>query len=756
MILFPTSVRISSMDSAIIGRIAQDTAIPESSVAAAVSLFEKGFTGPFIVHYRKEVTGSLDENKVRAIQERMIYYRELRDQQEALLKVIAEQGKLTDQLREKVESCFTRAELDDLHHQFRPRKKSRAAEAIEKGLEPLAEYFWNQEVDAWSVEEHVNVFVDPAKGVTTREQALQGVVDIIAEWIWGNLDHRRTLREMLWNEGFVVSSVVPAKVGQKTKYNMYYERRESVKTIPSHRVLAIRRGCKEGILISSIEGDNARAIEFLLNSVIKDRESVFAPVLEAAVRESYNRILRPMVETKVRAQLKEKADREAIRVFQENLSNLLLSPPAGRIVVMGVDWGKGDECSVAVVDESGKFLEAAKVRFTQKQEAAPAEQQASVEPQQPADEAEAPPEAQEPATAETAEASGEMTAEDAPAPVAERTEDARTELRRLTTTHKVQAIAIGTGTGARELETALREIVAEENLGEVLIAAVNDAGIAIYSSSRIAREEFPEWTASARCAVSLARRLQDPLSELVKIDPKLIGVGQYQHDVDQKELHRGLVQTVQYCVNKVGVNLNTAGESLLRYVSGLNEKLARRIVSCRTAQGPFRSREALRSAVGMDEQTYQQCAGFLRITDGENALDRTAVHPENYPVVERMASAAGTGIPELIGNRELVSSLKMEDFVTDTVGIPTLEDIREELIRPGRDPRKTFKLPKFRADVKELADLKIGMTLEGTVTNVTNFGAFVDIGVRQDGLVHLSQMSNRFIRDPRRQSRSEM
>ncbi|NLT65262.1 MAG: S1 RNA-binding domain-containing protein [Acidobacteria bacterium] len=729
------------MDSAIIGRIAQDTAIPESSVAAAVSLFEKGCTGPFIVHYRKEITGSLDENKVRAIQERMIYYRELRDQQEALLKLIAEQGKLTDQLREKVESCFTRAELDDLHHQFRPRKKSRAAEAIEKGLEPLAEYFWNQEVDAWSVEEHVSVFVDPEKGVTTREQALQGVVDIIAEWIWGNLDHRRTLREMLWNEGSVVSSVVPAKVGQKTKYNMYYERRESVKTIPSHRVLAIRRGCKEGILISSIEGDNSRAIEFLLNSVIKDRESVFAPVLEAAVRESYNRILRPMVETKVRAQLKEKADREAIRVFQENLSNLLLSPPAGRIVVMGVDWGKGDECSVAVVDESGKFLEAAKVKFTPKQEAAP-----PVEPQ-PADETEPSPAEQEPTAGEPTEASGENMTEDAPEP--QRTEDARTELRRLITTHKVQAIAIGTGTGARELETALREIVAEENLGEVLIAAVNDAGIAIYSSSRIAREEFPEWTASARCAVSLARRLQDPLSELVKIDPKLIGVGQYQHDVDQKELHRGLVQTVQYCVNKVGVNLNTAGESLLRYVSGLNEKLARRIVSCRTAQGPFRSRESLRSAVGMDDQTYQQCAGFLRISDGENALDRTAVHPETYPIVEGMASAIGSGIPELIGNRELVSSLKMEEFVTDTVGIPTLEDIREELIRPGRDPRKTFKLPKFRADVKELADLKTGMTLEGTVTNVTNFGAFVDIGVRQDGLVHLSQMSNRFIRDPR-------
>jgi len=328
-------------------------------------------------------------------------------------------------------------------------------------------------------------------------------------------------------------------------------------------------------------------------------------------------------------------------------------------------------------------------------------------------------------------------------------EEGRKVLRRLMQKHSVRAVAIGTGTGARELETALRQLGAEEGLGDILIAAVNDAGIAIYSSSRIAREEFPDWSASARCAVSLARRLQDPLAELVKIDPKLIGVGQYQHDVDQKELHRGLLQTVQYCVNKVGVNANTAGEFLLRYVSGLNEKLARRIVTYRTAQGTFRSRTAIMSAIGMDESTYEQAAGFLRIPDGENALDHTAVHPESYPVVEKMAAALNITVPELIGNREFISSIRLDDFAGDSVGMPTLLDIREELLRPGRDPRKTFKVPKFRADVKEMSDLQPGMTLEGTVTNVTNFGAFVDIGVRQDGLVHLSQMSNRFIRDPR-------
>ena len=319
----------------------------------------------------------------------------------------------------------------------------------------------------------------------------------------------------------------------------------------------------------------------------------------------------------------------------------------------------------------------------------------------------------------------------------------------LITKYNVRAISIGTGTGARELETALHKIISEEGMEDILIAAVNDAGVAIYSSSRIAREEFPDWSASARCAASLARRLQDPLAELVKIDPKLIGVGQYQHDVDQKELHRGLLQTVQYCVNKVGVNVNVAGESLLRYVSGLNDKVARRIVAYRTAQGRFQSRPAVMSAVGMDESTYQQAAAFLRIPDGENALDRTAVHPEAYPLVEKMAASLNVGIPDLIGNRELISSLKLEEFVTETTGMATLHDIREELLRPGRDPRKTFKIPKFRADVKEMSDLKPGMALEGTVTNVTNFGAFVDIGVRQDGLVHLSQMSNRFIRDPR-------
>jgi protein Tex len=782
------------MDAAIIGRIALETAIPESSVSAVIALLENGATGPFIVHYRKEATGGLDETKVRTILERMAHYREVLDQRVTLLKTLTEQGKLTDELRTRIEGCFSKAELDDMHHQFRPRRKTRAIEAIEKGLQPLAEFFWNQEPDGKSVEEHIDVFLDPAKGIVNREQALQGIVDIIAEWIWENFEHRKVLREMLWSEGSLISSVVPAKVGQKTKYNMYYDRKESVTTIPSHRVLAIRRGCKEGILISSIEGDNSKALEFLMSANIKDRGSVFSPVIEAAVRESYNRILRPMIETEVRTQLKERADREAIKVFQENLANLLLSPPAGPIVVMGVDWGKGNEYSAAIVDETGKYLEGTKIRFapaaktdpaditlktdtpiidavaepaaleTVTETASSAEVTADPLPLQEESKEETTPSetnplagltsllagTSDPSTEEYAVIQGSATAAPVNAPAQEQAPaDPRIVLKDLIAKYKVQAIAIGSGTGARELEAILRQIIAEDGLGDILIAAVNDAGIAIYSSSRIAREEFPNYSASARCATSLARRLQDPLSELVKIDPKLIGVGQYQHDVDQKELHRGLLQTVQFCVNNVGVHINTAGESLLRYVSGLNDKIARKLVAYRTAQGSFNSRDAIKTSLPLEDTSFQQAAAFLRIAHGENALDRTTVHPESYPIVERMAASLGAGVHNLIENKELIESIKLEDFVTEAIGIPTLNDIREELLRPGRDPRKTFILPKFRSDVKQMSDLKPGMTLEGTVTNVTNFGAFVDIGVRQDGLVHLSQMSNRFIRDPR-------
>ncbi len=686
------------MDPAIIIHIVQEVALPASSVSATLALFEAGATAPFIVRFRKEATGGMDEAQVRAIQERMIYYKELEERRAQLIKSLTEQGKLTEELREQIGSRWDRFEIEDLHHRFRPKRKTRASEAVEKGLEPLAEYIWGQDPDAWSLEEHVDVFIDAAKGVVDRQQALQGAAEIIADWIAENFELRKALREMLWKEGFVVSTVVPAKAGQKTKYNMYYDRRESVSSIPSHRVLAIRRGTKEGVLTSSIQCDSAKAVQLIMDLIIKDRESTFVPVLEVAARDSYNRILRPLIETEVRAQSKERADREAIRVFQENLENLLLSPPAGAIPVIGVDAGKGEECRLAAVDEHGKFLEEVVVY---------------------------------------------------PRPPKSDLEGTKTAFVELIRKHNISAVAIGSGTGARETEKILRQILADEKMETVMIATVNDAGVVVYSSSRIGREEFPDLPVAARSAISTARRLQDPLAELVKIDPKLIGVGQYQHDVDQKELHRRLIQTVQFCVNRVGADLNAASFSLLRYISGINDRMAHRIVTHRSANGPFATRAALMAVPGMDDAVYQQASAFLRVPVSESLLDRSWIHPECYPIVERMATRLNVSVNELFGNRDLISGLKLEEYADSHVGIPTLEFTREELIAAGRDPRGAFAPPRFRAEVRDIADLKEGMTLEGAVTNVTNFGAFVDIGIHQDGLVHLSQMSNRFIRDPR-------
>jgi uncharacterized protein len=686
------------MDSTIVSRIALEVGLPEETTASVVELYEKGTAAPFILRYRKDVAGAIPPPKVRAIQERMWYYRELLERRTALLKLLGDQKKLSDEFLQRINRIFSKVELEDLFHAFRPRKRSRATEALEKGLGPLAEYIWNQEPDAWSLEEHADVHIDPEKQVTSREQALQGASDIIAEWISDDIEVRRKLREMLWTEGMVVSTVVPAKANQKTKYNMYYDRREPVSSIPSHRVLAIRRGSKEGILTSAIQGDHAKALEFLLHTVIRDKESFFAPVLEKATRDSYNRILRPLIETEVRAMLKERADREAIRVFQENLTSLLMSPAAGAMTVIGIDSAKPEEFHLAVVNEKGAFVEEVVV---------------------------------------------------SPLPPRNDLEGTRAAFKDLITRHGVRAVALGSNASARELESVLRRILAEEKLEDILLTKVNDTGLAVYAASRTAREEFPEMSSIGRSAVSVARRLQDPLAELVKIDPKLIGVGQYQHDVDQKELHRGLAQTVQACVNEVGVDVNTAGPALLRYVAGLNDRLARKIIAHREANGPFPARAAVFQVPGLEESVLDQSIGFLRVRDGENPLDRTAVRPCNYPVVERMAASLGVGVADLVGNAERIGAIRFDEIIGEDVALPALEEIREELLHAGRDPRKPFAAPKYRANVGQVSDLKEGMVLEGIVTNVTNFGAFVDIGIHQDGLVHLSQMSNRFIRDPR-------
>jgi len=686
------------MDPAIIRRIVQEVGLSESSVSATLALLEAGATAPFIVRYRKEATGGLTEANVRTIQDRMIVYRELEERRAALAKALTEQGKLTPELRRRIEGCWEKADIEDLHHLYRPKRRTRAGEAIDKGLGALAEYIWGQDPDAWSLEEHADVFIDPQKGVADRQQALQGAAEIIADWIAENPELRKALREMLWKEGVVISTVVPAKAGLKTKYNMYYDRREPVSSIPSHRVLAIRRGTKEGVLTSSIQCDSAKALQMIADAVIRDRESAFAPVLETAARESYSRILRPLIETEVRAQLKERADREAIRVFQENLENLLMSPPCSGIPVIGVNAGKGEECGLAAVDERGGFLAEAVV---------------------------------------------------CPRPPKSDIEGTKSALLDLIQRYHAKALAIGSGPGAREVEAVLRQILADAAIEGITIAAVNDAGVVVYAASRTGREELPELAASIRSAVSIARRLQDPLAELVKIDPKLIGVGQYQHDVDQKELHRRLVQTVQFCVNRVGADLNSVGFSQLRYISGVSDRLARRIATHRSASGPFAARADLVSIPGVDKPVFRQAAGFLRVPAGNVLLDRSWIHPDHYPLVESMAASLNVSSADLFANPEPLAALKLEDFVTDAVGMPTLTFIRDELLAPGRDPRGIYAPPKIRTDVKDIADLKVGTTLEGIVTNVTNFGAFVDIGIHQDGLVHLSQISNRFIRDPR-------
>ena len=762
---------MSRMDAAFTSRISQELDVPEQFVSAAVGLLEEGGAVLFIARYRKEATGGMDEAKLRAVQERMVYYKDLQQRRAGILKSIDEQGKLTAELREKINSTFVTVELVDYYLPFRGKGTAKALAARQKGLEPLAEYLWNQESDAWSVEEHADVFIDAVKGVTNREEALKGAGDIIAEWISQNSEFRRNLREIMWDTGTVASKVTPARSSDKTKYSMYYDRREPVSTIPSHRLLAILRGTKEGILVSSFETDDAKAVEYLINAAIRDKESAFAPFLETVARESYSRIMRSSIEDDLLARLKDRSDREAILVFQKNLANLLLSPPGGAMVVMGLDPDGKAGCHLAVVDETGKFRAEGFLRLTpaaNKSKEEPsnsgAQQHESASPQilpemqngtgvepagTPVQEASAEQGSNEEASPESLSPAASTESPTEPSPKASESKDPRAILKELITQHKPRALAIGDGNGSREIEAFVKQVLSEEKLDGILVVGVSQAGASVYSASRHGREEFPDLDISARSAVSIARRFQDPLAELVKIDPKSIGVGQYQHDVDQKALHRALVHTLESCVASVGVELNEASPSLLRYVPGIADRLARKIVEHKDTTGPFPSRAALLPVPGMGEKNFLHAAGFLRIRGGENPLDATAVHPESYPIVEKMAAALGISLGELIGNKTALSNLKLEDFITDTVGLPSLQDIREELIKPGRDPRKTFALPKFREDIRAITDVKAGMALEGRVTNVTNFGAFVDIGVRQDGLVHLSQMSNRFIRDPR-------
>jgi uncharacterized protein len=712
-------------------RISKEVGAPVSRVETTVGLLESGATVPFIARYRKEATGNLDEVKVRDIDERRLYYEGLEERRKTVLGTIESQGKLTEDLKQRILACFVRNELEDLYLPYKPKRKTKATTALEKGLGPLAEYIWEQTgtdpvgvfaqqfvvvPEIPSVPEFLPVLSldvpaasdvpaeSEAKSPTPKvpaspasvEEAIEGALHILAERIAENGAFRKQLREKLVTEGVVRAKVAPGKEAEKTKYDMYYKFEETVPRIPSHRMLAIRRGTRENVLTYSVETDGEKFIAGLLPQVIRDSASQFAPFLDVAVRDSYERLLAPSLQNEVRSMLRERAEEAAIRVFEENLRSLLLSAPAGPVGLIGLDPGLRTGCKIAVVDETGRFLE--------NQTIYPAEPKKDVE-------------------------------------------GAEKILIELVQKYNSRGIVIGNGTGSRETESFVRDVVAKHAL-TVFVVVVNEAGASVYSASPRAREEFPSLDLTVRGAISIARRLQDPLAELVKIEPKSIGVGQYQHDVDQKKLKVSLGAAVESCVNRVGVDLNTASVDLLKYVSGINDKLATSIVARRSENGMFRSRTQLVEIDGFGEKTFEQAAGFLRIKEGENPLDRTAVHPESYPIVERMAASIGVPVAELIENRERIQSVDFKTFEAEA-GKFTITDIREELLKPGRDPRDQFVVAKFRDDVKEMGDLKEGMELEGAVTNVTNFGAFVDLGVHQDGLVHISELSHKYIQDAR-------
>jgi protein Tex len=684
------------LPAAILAHIAQQLNIPLQSVIATLALLDGGGTVPFIARYRKEATGNLDEVAIGAIEEKAAYFRELEDRRETVLNTISEQGKLTPALEASIKAALDKTTLEDLYLPFKPKRRTKATIAREKGLEPLATYLWNQQTTGTPLADFATTFVSAEKGVASAAEALEGARHILAEQISETAEFRSHLRRLMLGEGLVTSSKVEDAPDPEGKFKMYYEYSEPASKIPSHRMLAIRRGSEENILYFQIELDPLKPVSYLKSKTVR-KPGDWQPQLELAVEDAWKRLLNLSIQTEVRLELKERSDAEAIRVFRENLQNLLLAPPAGPIGTLGVDPGIRTGCKLAVVDETGKLLD-----------------HSVIYPLEPKHD----------------------------------TVGAAKTLLALIQRYKVRAISIGNGTGSRETSAFIQDLLREANLSSVFSVVVNESGASVYSASEIARQEFPDLDLTVRGAISIARRLQDPLAELVKIDPKSIGVGQYQHDVDQRNLNKALEGTVENCVNRVGVDLNTASFALLRHVAGITERTAQKIVEFRNENGRFRSRVQLMAVPGFGPKTFEQAAGFLRIRDGENPLDMTAVHPESYPIVEKIASSLQVTVSELIARPAYVDSLKIEAFQTDKAGIYTLRDIREELRKPGRDPREQFIAPQFQSGVKEISDLTPGMILEGAVTNVTNFGAFVDIGVHQDGLVHVSELSSRFIKDP--------
>ena len=686
-----------SLSPEILLHVSQELNLPLRGLIAVIELLDEGGTVPFIARYRKEATGNLDEVQIRAIEEQLAYFRELVSRKATVLETIAGQGKLTDELKARIEATLDRNVLEDLYLPFKPKRRTKATIAREQGLEPLADYLWEQQPRETSLAAFAPTFVNEEKGVATVEAALEGARHIVAERVSEDADLRKMLRQWVFDDGIVTSrqtaDAAEKKLDEQEKFKMYYDYREPVKTIPSHRMLAIRRGETENVLYFLIETDADRAGSMLRSRVLRAKGD-WTPQLELAIDDSWSRLLNSSIQAEIRLELKRRSDAEAIQVFRENLHNLLLAAPAGQIAVLGIDPGLRTGCKVAVVDETGKFL-AHDVIYPH---------------------------------------TGKGNAD-----------SAKATLRRMIAGHHCRAIAIGNGTASRETLTLVREFLQEEKLNEVFTVTVSESGASVYSASDLARQEFPDLDLTVRGAISIARRLQDPLAELVKVDPKAIGVGQYQHDVDQRQLQESLGQVIESCVNRVGVDLNTASWALLRYVAGISERTALNIIAHRDQNGRFVSREQLKQVGGVGPKTFEQAAGFLRIRGGVNPLDSTAVHPESYALVEQIAKLANSPIDGIIRQPELLEKVDRSHI---QAGAFTLQDILEELRKPGRDPRDKFVAPSFLESVHEISDLEPGMVLEGVVTNVTRFGAFVDIGVHQDGLVHISELSNKFIKDP--------
>jgi uncharacterized protein len=675
-----------------ITKIASELTLRPQQVAATADLLEGGATIPFIARYRKEATGSLDEVAVMAIRDRLNQLKELDDRRQSIIKSLEERELLTDELKEQIMQAETMAVLEDIYLPYRPKRRTRATIAREKGLEPLAGMIFVQD-PAVDPAAEAEAFIDESKGVESVEDALAGARDIIAEWVSEEQTTRSRIRELFSKHGSFQTKVVKDKEQEGRKYEDYFDWKESVPKAPSHRILAMRRGANEGFLRLQITAPEEQALQILERLFVKGHSACSEQVKEA-VTDSYKRLLSPSMETEILAATKLRADTEAIKVFAENLRQLLLAPPLGQKNVLAIDPGFRTGCKVVCLDRQGR-LKHSDVIFPFQSE--------------------------------------KLAASDA------------AKTASLCEQFDIKAIAIGNGTASRETEAFIRNIKFARNIPVIM---VNESGASIYSASQVAREEFPNEDVTVRGAVSIGRRLMDPLAELVKIDPKSIGVGQYQHDVDQSMLKQSLDDVVISCVNNVGVEVNTASKQLLMYVSGLGPQLAQNIIDYRNENGPFKSQHELQKVKRLGAKAFGQAAGFLRIRNAVNPLDSSAVHPESYHVVDAMAADAGCSVADLMKDESLRMKVHLQNYVTDTVGLPTLNDIMQELAKPGRDPRKQFEIFSFAEGVNKIEDLEVGMKLPGIVTNVTRFGAFVDIGVHQDGLVHISNLSRRFVKDP--------